>query len=74
MDPVTIAALVLSIIGVVASTVSPLVLAGAYFVNRITESDCCLGGRVLLSPPTQQIPSQPINPPLDLKIGTQIQK
>jgi hypothetical protein len=64
MDPVSVSALVLSIIGIVASTISPLVVAGAYFINRITQSDCC-GSHVALAEPSQ---NQPLNPPVNLNV------
>lgn len=45
----------LLIINIICSGVSPMIIAVAYFINRIRESDCC-GSRISLSSPTQKIP------------------
>lgn len=57
-----VAAIVLSSLSLVGSIVSPLIVAIAYFINRIKVSDCC-GSHVELTP--QQ--TQPINPPISLQ-------
>jgi hypothetical protein len=63
MDPVTVSTLIIACLSLVASLVTPVVVAGAAFVGRIKHSTCCGGGSIDLADPV----TQPINPPLVLK-------
>jgi hypothetical protein len=62
MDPVTLSTLIIACLSLVASLVTPVVVAGAAFVGRIKHSTCCGGGSIDLADPA----TQPINPPLIL--------
>lgn len=67
MEPVTIASLVLSIVGIGASLITPVIGAFVLFVGRIKHSQCCGGSSIDLADPTNQPPMhQPVNPIIDL--------
>ena len=63
MEPLTITSLVLASLSLVASVVSPIIIATGAFINRIKRSDCCLGGHIELespkNPPINIDPNQP---------------
>lgn len=54
-----VASIVLSSLSLVAALLSPVVIAVAYFINRINHSQCC-GGEADLSPASQPVP-QPVS-------------
>ena len=55
MDPVSITSIVLASVSLAASIITPIIVAGAHFINRVVQSDCCCGlGHVELTPEQQQ--------------------
>jgi hypothetical protein len=59
MDPLSITAIVLASLSLASSVLGPLILASAYFINRIKKSDC-LGAHIELTEPN-------LNPPVNLE-------
>lgn len=55
-----IASIVIASLALASSIITPLIIAGASFINRIRKSDCC-GGHVELdaqkTPTTNEIPN-----------------
>ena len=47
--------IILSAVNIVASLVSPIILATAYFINRIKTSDCCNSHLELSSPTNEKL-------------------
>ena len=43
MDKVSTGILIIAGINLIATFCTPVILAGAYLIKRITNSDCCLG-------------------------------
>jgi hypothetical protein len=64
MDPVSVSALVLACLSLVASVITPVVVAGAAFISRIKHSECC-GGDIDLADPT---PNQPLITPAPITL------
>jgi hypothetical protein len=51
-----IAAIVLASLSLVASTISPVIIAGAHFIEKIKKSSCCGNSSVELADPTNKSP------------------
>lgn len=71
-----VATIVISSIALASSILSPLIVAGAMFINRIKKSSCCFGtsGIELMdkpSSPNNQPLQQPTNPHIDIRKSTE---
>ena len=61
MDPVSVSTLVIACLSLVASVITPIILATSHFIDRVNKSTCC-GGEVDLDP----VNPIPLNQPLIL--------